>query len=292
MVPWLRLWSPSGVRVGDTTGASVATLDLAAAETGTYTVLVVTFDAGYDGTGTYRLEMTRTPGPYTLSAGDQGGALTNGSIHTGEIVQGDVDAWTFTATAGQRIDLHLAEVVDNNGMVPWLRLWSPSGVRVGDTTGAAAANLEVLAAETGTYTVLVATFDAGYDGTGTYRLEMAATPGPVTVSGGDQGGGLTNGAVHAGTNALSDVDSWTISAVAGQHITVTVTETLDNNGFVPWIRLWAPNGARIGDTTGASSATISSALAPATGTYLVLVGSFDAGYDATGNYNLQVTVGP
>ncbi len=51
--------------------------------TGTYLVLVASFDSGVDGTGTYRLTMTHTPGPITVSAGDQGGPLTNGGAAYG-----------------------------------------------------------------------------------------------------------------------------------------------------------------------------------------------------------------
>ena len=53
---------------------------VAAPVTGTYLVLVGSFDSGFDGAGTYRLTMTQTPGPITVSPGDEGGPLTNGAI--------------------------------------------------------------------------------------------------------------------------------------------------------------------------------------------------------------------
>ncbi len=43
----------------------------------------------------------------------EGGPLTNGGMHTGEIVKGDLDVWTFTATAGDRIAVHIGEITDN-----------------------------------------------------------------------------------------------------------------------------------------------------------------------------------
>src|SRR5262245_37166945 len=60
-------------------------------------------------------------------------------------------------------------------------------------------------------------------------------------------------------------------------------------GFRPWIRLWAPNGAVLGDTSGLAGATITNALAPATGTYLILVSSFDSFFDGAGTYQLVAT---
>ncbi len=95
--------------------------------TGTYLVLVRASTAGSTATGTYRLTMTHTPGPMTVSPGDQGGPLTNGAIHTGEIVQGDLDVWTFTANAGDRIGVHIGQITDNDDFRPWIRLWAPNG---------------------------------------------------------------------------------------------------------------------------------------------------------------------
>ena len=139
-------------------------------------------------TGTYRLTMTHTPGPITVSPGDQGGPLTNGATHTGEILQGDVDVWTFTATAGERIAVHIGEITDTDDFRPWIRLWAPNGATSGDTSGLDAAVIDdVVAPVTGTYLVLVASFDSGFDGAGTYRLTMTHTPGPITVIAGRSG---------------------------------------------------------------------------------------------------------
>ncbi len=120
-------------------------------------------------------------------------------MHTGEIVRGDVDVWTFTATAGERIAVHIGELAETGDFRPWMRLWSPAGASLGDTSGLAAAVIDdVVAPVTGTYLLLVASFDPAFDGAGTYRLTMTHTPGPITVSPGDEGGPLTNGAIHTG----------------------------------------------------------------------------------------------
>ena len=71
------------------------------------------FDSFLDGTGTYRLTMTHTPAAITVSPGDEGGPLTNGATHTGAIAVGDVDVWTFTANAGERIALHVGQISDD-----------------------------------------------------------------------------------------------------------------------------------------------------------------------------------
>ncbi len=214
--PWIRLWAPNGAILGSTSGTDAAVLDgIAAPVAGTYLVLVGSFDSGFDGTGTYRLTMTKTPGPITVSPGDQGGPLTNGVLHTGEILKGDLDVWTFTATAGDRIGINIGQVTDNDDFRPWIRLWAPNGTILGSTSGTDAAVLDGIAAPVaGTYLVLVGSFDSGFDGSGTYRLTMTKTPGPITVSPGDQGGPLTNGVLHTGEILKGDLDVWTFTANA------------------------------------------------------------------------------
>src|SRR5262249_15246034 len=155
--------------------------------TGTYFVLVGSYDSGFDGTGTYRLSVVHTTGAITVSTGDEGGPLTNGATHTGTIVTGDVDVWTFDANAGDRIALHIGEITDTSDFRRWIRLWAPNGTILGDTAGVSAAVLNgAVAPVTGTYQVLVASYDSAFDGTGTYRLTMIHTPGPITISSGDE----------------------------------------------------------------------------------------------------------
>jgi hypothetical protein len=142
----------------------------------------------------------------------------------------------------------------------------------------------------GTYLVLVASFDSGFNGTGTYRLTLAKTPGPVSVSPGDQGGALTSGVSQAGEIVQGDVDVWTINAIAGQSITVVATQTSETDDFRPWVRVYAPNGSVLASTSGLTAATAAIASAPVSGTYLILVASFDSGFDGTGTYSVVATV--
>ncbi len=194
--PWIRLSAPTSAILGSAFSTDAAEIgDVIAPVTGTYLVLVASADLGVDGTGTYRLTMTHTPGPITVSAGDQGGPLTNGALHTGEILQGDLDVWTFTATAGDRIAVHIGEIVDDDDFRPWIRLWAPNGATLGSAFGtdAAAGRRRRRARSPAPTWCSSRASTRGFDGTGTYRLTMTHTPGPITVSPGDQGGPLTNG---------------------------------------------------------------------------------------------------
>jgi hypothetical protein len=170
-------------------------------------------------------------------------------------------------------------------------VWAPNGASLGSTSGVSAAALDGLVAPlSGTYLVLVASFDSGLDGSGAYNLTIAKTGSPVTVSGGDQGGPLTSGVAVNGGIQVGDLDVWTISAAAGQKISAQVSELTDNNDFRPWIRIWAPNGASLGSTSGVSTAALNNLTAPISGTYLVMISSFDSGLDGTGTYQLTATI--
>src|SRR5437899_8680721 len=139
-------------------------------------------------------------------------------MRTGEIAHCLLDVLTISANIGDRMAVHIGEITDNDDFRPWIRIWAPNGVVVGDTSGTDAAALDVAAPVTGNYLVHVASFDSGFDGTGTYRLTMAHTPGPITVSPDDEGGPLTNGLTHFGEIVQGDLDVWTFTANAGERI--------------------------------------------------------------------------
>ena len=289
--PWIRVRAPNAAVVGSASGTDAAALnDLIAPATGTYTVLVASIDSGFNGTGSYRLTMSKTPGPIVVSGGDQGGPLTNGGTHTGQILQGDLDVWTFTAVAGERIAAHIGEITDLGGFSPWIRIWAPNNATLGSASGTDAAALTaIIAPVSGTYLILVASLDSGFDGTGTYRLSMTKTQGAITVPTGDQGGPISNGGLHTGSILQGDLDVWTFSATQGERIAVHIGQATETDDFRPWIRVWAPNGTALGWLSGTDAAALNDIIAPVSGTYLILVASEDSGFDGTGSYRLTMT---
>jgi hypothetical protein len=285
-VPWIRLFSPAGALLAQNWGALAAQISVTAPATGTYTVQVASADSGGTATGAYVLNSLVIPGAFVVSAGDEGGALTNGGNHPGAITIGDLDPWTLTATAGETIVVNIGETGPNSAFVPWIRVFGPTGALLVQNWGDLAAQVSVVAPATGIYTVVVSTADSGSDATGTYVLTaLHVASGPYVVAGGDEGGALSNGGNHAGAMTLGDLDPWTLSAVAGETIVVNIGETGTNSAFVPWIRLYGPTGALLVQNWGDLAAQVS-VVAPATGTYTVLVSTADSGSDATGAYVL------
>src|SRR5881398_1999870 len=299
--PWIRLVSPTGTILANSFGVSAAQLAVTAPASGTYSVVVGTNDPGFDATGSYLLTLAKAPGVFETSAGDEGGPMTNGATHAGTIYLGDLDQWSFTATQGDYIALSMGEVAPATaGFQPWIRLVSPTGVLLGNGIGTSAVQIAATAPTSGTYTVIVGTNDgtvsARNNDTGSYLLTLAKGPGTFATSAGDEGGPMTNGATHAGTIYLGDLDQWSFTATQGDYIALSMGEVAPATaGFQPWIRLVSPTGVLLGNGIGTSAVQIA-ATAPTSGTYTVIVGTNDGTVSArnndTGSYLLTLAKGP
>lgn len=223
-----------------------------------------------------------------------GGALSNGTTHTGVIPVGGLDTWTFTAARNDSITTSVGEVAGSDAepyFSPWIRLRGPDGASVGEDRGnGLSANIDVRAPLPGIYTLLVAGYSgSGYpnqQGAGTYSLTMAKTPGPYDISPGDEGGAMSDTTQHAGIIAVGDLDTWTFTAGKNDSITASVGEVAAGGPepfFSPWIRLRGPDGASLAHDTGNGSSAQIDLRAPLTGIYTLLV----AGYSGNGYPNQQ-----
>ena len=292
--PWIRLVSPTGVLLGNSsTGTGASNIAATAPVSGTYTVIVGSYLSGfYDGTGSYLLTLAKGPGTVVVSSGDEGGPMADGATNAGTIYLGDFDTWTFTATQGDYIALSMGTVTPASAhFAPWIRLVSPTGVLLGNSsTGQGAGNINATAPTSGTYTVIVGSYSSGfYDGTGSYLLTLAKGPGTVVVSSGDEGGPMADGD-NAGTIYLGDFDTWTFTATQGQVVTLSMgTVTPASAHFAPWIRLVSPTGALLGNISPGTATAQMTVTMPANGTYTVIVGSYSSGFfDGTGSYLLNL----
>ncbi len=282
--PHLRLVRPDGVVSDDSSDGFQATdIALRAPITGTYTVLVSNFSPNSQvGNVNYFITLSKSPGPYTVSPGDDGGQLTNGANHNGTISVGDQDTWTFDASFNDYISLSLGEILISGpdpAFRPQLRLIRPDGAVSDDTSdGFQATDIALRAPIAGVYTVLVTNFTPNSQiGSVNYFLTLTKTPGPYSVSAGDEGGSLTNGANHTGGIGVGDQDTWTFDAAFNDDITLSLGEVLvsgPDTGFRPQLRLIRPDGVVSGDTSDGFQATEISLRAPVSGTYTVLVSNF------------------
>src|SRR5262249_14991524 len=136
----------------------------------TYTVIVSSGDTGGDEPGDYQITLVKAPGTFTISTGDEGGALALGNGATGRIHMGDVDVWTFSATQGSSITIAVSEVGTNTAFVPWIHLVRPDGTVITNAYHDTLAQVTITAPTTGTYYIIISSGDTGADAPGDYRV--------------------------------------------------------------------------------------------------------------------------
>src|SRR5262249_46924405 len=111
---------------------------------------------------------------------------------------------------------------------------------------------------------------------------------------GDEGGPMINGANHAGTLHMGDLDQWSFQAAKDDAISISIGEVQTGEtdpGFYPYIWLRGPDGTQLGVEWGTNVAQIH-IKAPLTGTYTVVVSTNDSGQDAIGKYLITLAKSP
>ena len=126
-------------------------------------------------------------------------SLVNGGMVSGAISSpGEKDTYTFTANAGEYIQLRVADINDTS-LVPAIQLYAPDGTWISSGSGYTVAEISHALTQTGTYTVVV--FDGHSSNpvnTGAYNLYFIHAPGA------NEGGTLINGGVISGTIDLGN----------------------------------------------------------------------------------------
>jgi hypothetical protein len=286
--PKMRLYGPDGSVLNPYGGAHDRVseqLEVA----GIYTVVVRDSHTDVTGSGDYNLYFARVPAVYEVPDGDEGGDLTNGAVHTGTIEVADIDMWSFSADALDRVILQVSES-GTTDLTPYIELYGPDGAMIPHSIGSndsAKLTTDALTVA-GNYTVVVRDYN-GVTGSGNYKLFFAHVPAVYEVPEGDDGGVLTNGAVHTGTIEVADIDMWNFSADALDTVTIQVVKT-GTMDLSPYIVLYGPDGTIITHGSGADSATLTTTPLTVAGNYTVVVRDFSTYITGSGDYELTYTL--
>jgi len=187
------------------------------------------------------------------------------------------------ANSGDGILLKLGEATPGSSLYPWLRVYGPGGVLLGESLGPGFAEVTTRATNSGPYTAVIANADTFVpNGNGTFRLTLAKTGTTVFVASYDEGGPMTNGAIYVATNGVAGLDLWTFNACVGDGIVLQIAELTGGTSFSPELILYAPDGLLLDRVSGATSAQINR-IAPRSGNYLLVVADTSGGY---GTYQL------
>ena len=290
LTPALWLYGPDGRLLTSYLNSTVAAeVYLRATNNGTFTVVMGDYSSAYSGNGAYRLTLVKTGDPITVSPGDQGGPMTNGTTHTGDIYVGDLDVWSFAASAGESITLRMGEMVSGSALTPAVWLFGPNGALLDSyVNSGAAAEVYFRATNSGTFTVVVGDYSNAYTGSGAYRLTLAKTGSPIVISAGDEGGPLTNGVTYTGMIDLGDIDVWSFTANAGDSFFVAMGESVAGSALTPALWIYGPNGA-LQDSYGASGVAAEVYFrATNSGTFTVVASDLSNAYGGSGAYRLTL----
>lgn len=281
--PRVRIYAPNGSEVtsgANLCGNTVSGHNFRATQSGTHTLTLADCSTYLNSTGSYRLHFLRAPG------GNEGGnAGTAGDTVTGDITVGDIDSHVVQANAGDSI---LVRVGATSGTLkPRLRIYAPDGSEVTSNTNLCDASVSghaFQATQTGTYTAVTADCSTYQNGTGDYNLHVVRAPGA------NEGGSLNDAAAHAAHIDVGDLDSFTLTAKAGDAIRLsavnqsTATQSLR-------LRVYGPTGAETTSNTNTCNkpASTYNFTASAAGTYTVVVADCTANLNGTGDYALTAT---
>jgi hypothetical protein len=271
--PNVALNDSSGKLLTSAYSAAVAGITYTATASGSYAI-VVSDASGQNVNADYVLYYTVAPGS------NEGGALDPNAAIDGVIDLGDMDSFTFDATAGVTAHLRVAEI-GTTGLYPYVLIYDPSGKLVTSNYGAAVAAVSVTPTVTGTYTAVVMDGSSGSASTGTYKIYYTRVPGS------NDGGVLNPNAPLDGVIDLGDMDAFTFDLTAGASAHLRVAE-IGATGFYPYVLVYDPSGKLITSNYSATVAAVS--LTPTvSGTYTAVVTDASSGSASTGTYKIYYT---
>lgn len=277
--PEVDIFAPNGALVYDGPAAGAASYDLllnSFTQTGTYTVMVKDSKGGE--TGDYNMTFVQIGQPLVLPVDE--GALVSGVTKSADLTAGDIDTYTFQATAGNAVTLNLASTRLNYSVE--VDVFAPDGTLVydGPTTGGTGYDLLLNSfTQTGLYTVVVKSANGG--DIGTYNMTYVKVPATHTLPVGE--GALTSGQTLPGTLNPSDIDVYTFNVVPGNAVKLDIARTTTK--FMPEVNIFDPTGKLI--YSGLPAATYNLTLQSFTvaGRYTVLVKASDG--KSVGEYYIR-----
>ena len=272
----LQLFGPSnGTRLAYAVSYTTACIAYTAQETGTYTIIAS--ESGSDNSATYNIYYTKAPGA------NEHGVLIIDDVHEGVVDVGDLDTYTFTANAGDHIELRMTDLDGDGSFSNNLQLFGPSnGTRLAYAVSYTTACIAYTAQETGTYTIIAS--ESGSDNSATYNIYYTKAPGA------NEHGVLIIDDVHEGVVDVGDLDTYTFTANAGDHIELRMTDLDGDGSFSNNLQLFGPsNGTRLAYAVSYTTACIAYT-AQETGTYTIIAS--ESGSDNSATYNIYYTKAP
>ena len=248
------LYAPNGAYLGSDYTVVVRN---SLAQSGTYTVVVRAY--GANETGSYDLHFVKAPGA------SEYGPMNGNDEYAGTITRGDLDSYSFTANAGESVQLSVS-----GDVTMAVYLYAPDGAYLGSDYTVVVKNF---LPQSGTYTVVVRAY--GANETGSYDFHFVKAPGASEY------GPMNGNDEYAGTITRGDLDSYSFTANAGDSVQLSVS-----GDVTMLVYLYGPDGAYLG----ADYTVVVKNFLPQSGTYTVVLRTYGA--NETGSYDFHFIKAP
>lgn len=238
---------------------------------------------GYQ-TGYYNLSIVKSPGTDANGSDNKIISLTAGQLQTGSIAKGQLNGYTFNASAGDVITVLMGKMIDYYGFSPQLDLIEPNGTRTYYTGAEAALINAKKLTETGKY-MLIARSSTGC-AEGMYGLTMLNKSSTLENDSQDSAVAIISGDVKTGGISKGDLDAYIFQADAGDVVNIVMSEVSDNGDFDPQVELVEPDGT-LTSVWNAGSAELNKTLSK-TGTYMIIARERQGNQEGT--YTLKLNI--
>lgn len=207
-------------------------------------------------------------------------AITSGQFVVGTIDIGDIDTYTFQGTPGADLHFTIGET-GGSGVSLMVELYDPAGNFVFGESVDTGFSIELSNMVAGTYTAVVREGVAA--NAVSYALTAVVADGQVDTD----NVALVSGQDTTGTIDIGDVDTFTISANAGDDLIFDIQET-GGSGFFMRVDLYGPNGQFLATQSTDTTISIDVINLLQTGTYTYVVRDFNG--NTAGSYLLNCQV--
>jgi len=150
--PWVELQAPDGTVLDAKSGDRSAYMQsVKLPQSGAY-FIIAKDRSGFYG-GDYGLSLVKIPGTVTVND-PNGGPMEPGEYKRGTIEPGDIDAYTFTASAGDSATIQMARI-SGYDFAPCVELHAPDGTVLDVKSGGSSAYMpSVKLPQSGTYFII------------------------------------------------------------------------------------------------------------------------------------------
>jgi hypothetical protein len=287
--PYLMVVAPSGDKKenDDFNGSnSRSRLEIALEETGTYRVIVTSYQKGEGGAYELRIDAAGSGGG--VAAAEPGVRVESGRLAAGDTTlrSGEYrDSYTFQGRQGQMVTVDLRSAAFD----PYLIVIDPSAKQHENDDHEGDSHRSLVSyelPEDGAYRVWVTSYKSGETGAYDLRIQVGSAAAAEIAS----RPRVENGRLAAGDDTLRSgeyVDSYTLEGRPGQHVTVDVSST----AFDTYLMVIPPRGERLwnDDVEGKPRHSVIEADLTEAGQYRVAVTSYKRG--ETGAYELRIDYG-